>query len=498
MTQTTTPDMANPSPAAAGEESMSPEGARRAPSPAPPPTEPLGAAAIADLVAATREAQADGRTRSLDWRLAQLQALETLLEAHEPRLAEALNGDLGKCATEAFVTEISFVRNASLHARKHLPAWSKDEKVSTPLTLWPGRSVIRSEPLGTVLIIAPWNYPLQLCLAPLVTAIAAGNAAVIKPSELAPRTSAAIAELLPRYLDRDCYQVVEGGVPQATALLEQPFDHIVFTGGENVARIVMSAAARHLTPLTLELGGKSPCLVRPDADLKIAARRIAWGKFTNAGQTCVAPDYVLCDAATRDRLVPLLREAIRRMFGDDPSRSADYGRIVSREHHRRLLGLLEGQDVAVGGAHEEATRYLEPTVLTGVKPDDPIMGEEIFGPLLPLVEIGDLDDAIRFVRERPKPLAAYLFGDSADDAKRWTEEISAGSICVNDLLVFLAVEDLPFSGVGPSGFGTYKGRHGFERLSHRKAVLRRGWRPDVALRYAPYTRRKSRWLRKLF
>jgi aldehyde dehydrogenase (NAD+) len=292
--------------------------------------------------------------------------------------------------------------------------------------------------------------------------------------------------------------VVQGGVPQSTALLAQRFDHIVFTGGERVARVVMEAAAKHLTPLTLELGGKSPCLVRPDANLEITARRIAWGKFTNAGQTCVAPDYVLCDARTRDRLLPLLRDAIERMFGTDPSRSPDYGRIVNAGHFDRLLSLLEDQHIAIGGDHDHDDLYLGPTVLTEVDPDSPVMAEEIFGPVLPLVVAGDFDEALRFVCERPKPLAAYLFGDRPEDAQRWTEQVSAGSVCINDVLVFLAVEELPFAGVGPSGFGTYKGQHGFQRLSHRKAVLRRGWRPDVALRYAPFTRTKARWLRKLF
>ncbi len=452
---------------------------------------------IPGLVAELAASHGAGRTLPADWRRRQLDALVSMLEDNEETFSAALKADLGKPAAEAWLTEISFVIGAARHASRYLRRWMRDRHVPTPALIKPARGRIRHEPLGTVLIIAPWNYPLQLCLAPLVTAISAGNCAVIKPSELAPATSSALGKLLPRYLDEACYRVVDGGVEAATELLGQPFDHIVFTGGERVARIVMSAAARQLTPVTLELGGKSPCIVLSDADLDTTARRIAWGKFTNAGQTCIAPDYVLCTPEIRERLVARMAHEIDTMFGPDPSLSADYGRIVNAAHFDRLAALLEGHEVAAGGVLDRESLYLAPTLLTGVAPDAPIMREEIFGPLLPVIEVADLEGAIRFVRERPKPLAAYLFSRSGTARGRMIDTISAGSVCINDVLVFMAVERLPFGGVGASGHGSYKGLEGFQRLSHAKAVLERGWRPDFRLRYAPFTASKMRWLRRL-
>ncbi|NNL96069.1 MAG: aldehyde dehydrogenase family protein, partial [Xanthomonadales bacterium] len=426
-----------------------------------------------------------------------LEALERMLAAEELELCEALSSDLGKPAPEAWLTEVSFVIQASQFARKNLDRWTRSRPVNTPVFAMPGRSRVRPEPLGTVLIIAPWNYPLQLCLAPLVTAISAGNCAVIKPSELAPATASALARLLPRYLDPECVVVIEGGVDASTQLLDEPWGHIVFTGGSRVAKIVMSAAARHLSPVTLELGGKSPCVVLPDANLEVAARRIAWGRFTNAGQTCIAPDYVLTDAHTRDRLVPLLRNEIEQMFGEDPSRSPDYGRIINETHFDRLLGLMEGAQCVVGGDSRRESLYIAPTVISPAAADQACMQDEIFGPLLPILDSPDLDTAIAHIRSKPKPLSAYLFSKDRKAQARFEDEVSAGSICLNDVMLFMAIEDLPFGGVGNSGMGNYKGEGGFHNLSHDKAVLSRSLWPDWALRYAPISSAKMKWLRRL-
>ncbi len=437
------------------------------------------------------------RTRSRDWRVAQLAALETMMSECEQELMDALESDLGKPPQEAWTTEISYVAGEASYSRKRLKRWMKSRRVHTPLLGQPGKSWLQPEPLGVVLIIGAWNYPLQLTLAGLAAAIAAGNCAVVKPSELSPATSAVIARRVPQYLDPDCVKVVEGAVPETTALLELPWDHILYTGGGNVGRIVMAAAAKHLTPVTLELGGKSPCVVMPDADLATTARRIAWGKFTNAGQTCIAPDYVLTDAATEAKLVPLIRQAVTEMFGEDPEKSASYGRIVNDRHFERLVATIGSGEVAIGGQTDAATRYIAPTVLTGVTRDSAVMQEEIFGPVLPVLRIEDLESAIRFIRKGDKPLAAYIFTKNTASEARFLEMVSCGSACVNDTMMFMTVEELPFGGVGPSGMGNYSGEYGFRTFSHMKAVMKRGWWPDLAVRYAPFTDRKFKLLRKL-
>lgn len=437
------------------------------------------------------------RTLSLAWRAEQLTALERMMSECEQEIMDALKADLGKHALEAWSTEISFVAGDAAYCRKNLRKWTQRRKVSTPMVGQPGKSWLQPEPLGVVLIIGAWNYPLQLTLAGLAAAIAAGNCAVVKPSELAPATSGVIARRVPEYLDGDCIKVVEGAVPETSALLELPWDHILYTGGGTVGRIVMAAAAKHLTPVTLELGGKSPCVVMPDANLETTARRIAWGKFTNAGQTCIAPDYVLVDAETEKQLVPLIEKAVVEMFGEDPETSDSYGRIVNDRHFERLSGLIGSGEVAFGGRTDAAEKHIEPTVLTGVSPESPVMQEEIFGPILPVLRAENLEDAIRFIRASDKPLAAYIFTKDAAAEARFLEKVSCGNACVNDTMMFMAVDELPFGGVGPSGMGNYSGEYGFKTFSHMKAVMKRGWWPDVAVRYAPFTDKKFRLLRKL-
>ncbi len=449
------------------------------------------------LVERLRTAFLSDRTRSIDWRDQQLAALKRMLLEHEGDFLDALGEDLGKPDLEGWITELSYVTGEIDHCRKHLKRWMKPRKVATPVFAQPGKSWVQAEPLGVVLVMSAWNYPLQIALAPLAAAIAAGNCAVVKPSELAPATSALIARHLTDYLDPECFAVVEGAVEESTALLRERFDHIIYTGGGAVGRIVMTAAAKHLTPVTLELGGKSPCIVLPDTDLEIAARRIAWGRFMNAGQTCIAPDYVLTDAETEGKLVPFIAAALEGMFGADPQASDSYGRIVNRRHFDRLAGLLDSGTVALGGRTDREDRYIEPTVLTDVTPEQPVMQEEIFGPILPMFRIDSLEDAIDHIRSGDKPLAAYLF--TRDDAaqERFLEAVSAGSVCLNDVIMFSAVPELPFGGVGESGMGAYKGERGFLNFSHGKAVMKRSLWPDVALRYAPYTRSKFSLLRKL-
>lgn len=438
-----------------------------------------------------------GRTRPVAWRQGQLAAIKAMVLDHEADWLEALRADLGKCPLEAFGAELGFVAGEADYAIRHLPRWIRPRRVRTPIVAQPGRSFIVPEPRGLSLIIGAWNYPLQLTVTPLVDAVAAGNVAIVKPSEVAAATSAKLAELMPRYLDPDCYAVIEGGVAETTALLEQRFDHILYTGGERVARVIMTAAAKHLTPVTLELGGKSPCYVDRDVDLEVAATRIAWGKFLNAGQTCIAPDYLLVHRSLAGEFTGLIARKIREFYGEDAAASPDYARIIHGRHLDRLVSLLDGQAIAHGGRFDRESRYLEPTLVSDPSPESALMQEEIFGPILPVLAVDDDRAAIEFVRPRPKPLALYVFSRNRNVQDRMTAAVSAGSICINDTMMFMTARELPFGGVGTSGMGRYSGWYGFETMSHMKPVMRRSFRLDVDLRYPPYTARKLRMLRWL-
>ena len=468
---------------------------RESESPAASPAAPFDAAA---LVTSTRWAYDERITRPLEWRHEQLDALAAMLRDHTDRFTAALAADLGKSPTEAWTTEIGFSLNDIEHQRRHLEEWSKPRKVRTPMTFRPGRSRVVPEPKGVVLIVAPWNYPLQLMIAPMAAAIAAGNAIIAKPSELAPATSAVLVELCGRHLDYRTIKVVAGGVEESQALLEQRFDHIFFTGGTRVGRIVMRAAAEHLTPVTLELGGKSPAIVADDADIEVAARRLVWGKFTNAGQTCIAPDYLLVDRSVRDRLLEALASTITDFYGDDPRHSDDYGRIVNAGHHDRLAEMLrDGRSGRrhVGGDVDAATRYIAPTVLVDPDPAAPVMQEEIFGPILPVVTVDSVDQAIDFVNERPKPLALYVFSRDDDTTALVVDRTSSGGAGINNTLLHIGPPELPFGGIGPSGMGAYHGQAGFDTFSHLRSVYERKLRPDPPLLYPPYTDLKQRILR---
>ncbi|WP_326617320.1 aldehyde dehydrogenase family protein [Streptomyces decoyicus] len=425
----------------------------------------------AAVVGRLRRTFATRRTAAPDWRRGQLTALRSLLTDHSDELLTALATDLGKGPGEAYRTEIGFTVHEIDHTLARLDDWLAPRPAELPDRLLPATAQVVREPLGVVLVIAPWNYPLQLALAPLVGALAAGNCAVVKPSELAPATSAAMARLLPRYLDGDAVAVVEGAVPETTALLAERFDHIFYTGNGTVGRIVMTAAARHLTPVTLELGGKSPVVLDPGTDLAAAARRIVTGKFLNAGQTCVAPDYVLAIGDTAHAIEPHLAEAVREAYGADPAGADEYGRIVNERHFDRVTALLGSGRTVIGGAHDRATRYLAPTVLADVTPDSPVMQEEIFGPVLPIVPVPDLDAAIAFINGRDKPLALYAFTASDATKHRLLTETSSGALTFGLPVAHLTAPGLPFGGVGESGMGRYHGEYSLDTFSHTKAVL---------------------------
>jgi aldehyde dehydrogenase (NAD+) len=437
-----------------------------------------------------RQPVLEGATRPLAWRLQQLDRLATLLQAVETDLLEALAQDLGKPPLEACY-ELVGVREELRFTRRHLKRWIAGRPVSLPLWTWPARGRVEAEPLGCVLILGPWNYPFQLCLQPLISALAAGNTVVLKPSELAPRTAQLIADQLGRHFPPEVVQVVQGDGQVGARLLEIRFDHILFTGGGRVGRLVMAAAARHLTPVTLELGGKSPAIALADAPIAPTARRLVWGKGLNAGQTCVAPDHLLVVPEIEAPLLAAIGEEIHRLYGADPLASPDLGRVVNRPHFERLAQLLhraeEKGQVLLGGRMDPEERRIEPTLLRVDDPDnDPLMAEELFGPLLPVLSVPHLEAAIARVRAGAKPLALYLFSRSPRDQERLRLATSSGSLAFNDVVTQVAAPQLPLGGVGESGMGAYHGHTGFLTFSHQRSILEQRFWPDLPLRYPPY------------
>jgi aldehyde dehydrogenase (NAD+) len=439
----------------------------------------------ARLIQRQREYFDSGATRSLPFRRAQLRRLQDALVAHEPALLAALHADLRKSPQEAYTAELGFCLSEIRYAFRHLPAWVGPQRRRIPLLAWPARGWVEPEPYGVALTIGPWNYPLQLLISPLVGALAAGNCAVLKPSEYAPHTAAAVAQLIRESFPEEYVAVALGERDVAEALLRERFDTIFFTGSTGVGRAVMAAAARHLTPVTLELGGKCPCLVCADAPLELTARRIAWGKFMNAGQTCVAPDFVLAEHRICQPLVEALKQAIREFYGDNPQLSADYGRIINRLHLDRLTGWLSCGQIACGGLYDARDLYLAPTVLTGVAAEAPVMQEEIFGPILPVLEFDRLEDALGSLRRQPAPLALYLFTRDRATQRRVLAVTRSGGVCLNDTIVHMLGKDLPFGGLGDSGLGTYHGKATFDCFTHYRSVLRRSLAFDPKFRYPP-------------
>ncbi|XP_062448546.1 aldehyde dehydrogenase family 3 member A2 isoform X1 [Rhea pennata] len=442
-----------------------------------------------------RAAFKSGRCRPLEFRLQQLRALERLVREREREILGAIEADLHKCGHNAYSHEILGVLAELALAVDRLPSWAAPRAAERNLLTLRDEAYVCSEPLGVVLIIGAWNYPFVLVMQPLIGAIAAGNAVVVKPSEISEHTARLVADLLPRYIDPELYPVVTGGVAETTELLTQRFDHILYTGSSAVGKIVMTAAAKHLTPVTLELGGKSPCYIDKDCDLSIACRRITWGKYMNCGQTCIAPDYILCDPSIQDKVVENIKTTLQEFYGEDVKKSPDYERIVNKHHFRRVLALLEGQKIAYGGEADEASCFIAPTILTDVSPEAKVMEEEIFGPILPIVTVKSVDEAIEFINCREKPLALYVFSNNKKLIKRVISETSSGGVTANDVIMHYFLATLPFGGVGNSGMGAYHGRHSFETFSHRRACLIKDLKMEGAnkLRYPPSSQKKVDW-----
>ncbi len=451
---------------------------------------------IAEIVSKQRDFFKTGNTKDVHFRLQKLKTLKQAIIEYEQAIAQAVKADLHKPAEETFMTETVLILKEIDYAVKNLKAWTKPKKVPVPFQILPASARIHPEPLGIILIIGPWNYPIQLILAPLVAAIAAGNCSILKPSELAPHSSHIIYEMLEKYFEPEYIAVAEGGVETSQQLLAEKFDHIFFTGGTVVGKIVMEAAAKHLTPVTLELGGKSPCIVDSHINVEYTARRITWGKFTNAGQTCVAPDYLLVNKSIKENLLNAIEKCIQEFYSHNPAKSPDYGRIIHQKHFDRLVNLLKDGRILIGGDTNSVDRYIAPTVIDNISLTDPVMQEEIFGPILPVIEYTDITEAIALINSRPKPLALYVFSENKNLQQQVCRETSSGGVGINNTLMHLSVSSLPFGGVGDSGMGSYHGKAGFDTFSHHKSVLHKPFLVDVKLLYPPYEG-KLPWLKRL-
>ncbi len=440
---------------------------------------------VAEIIRKQRDFFQLGKTKDIAFRIEQMKALKDLVSDNKPAIIQALQADLHKPEFETYATEISIVKEID-YAIKHLKSWIKPTKAAVSLDFFSYSAKIYPEPLGVVLIIGAWNYPFNLIISPLLGAIAAGNCAIIKPSELAPHTSNLLTQIIGKYFAPEYIAVLEGGVETSKKMLAEKFDHIFFTGSTAVGKIVMAAAAEHLTPVTLELGGKSPCIVDTDINLEHTLRRITWGKFINAGQTCIAPDYILVNQKIKQDFVDGLKKCLKEFYGEHPEKNPDYARIINQKHFERLTNLLKNGEIIIGGETNLSERYIAPTVLDNVSVEDPVMQEEIFGPILPVIEYTDITEAIALINSKPKPLALYLFSQNKKLQKRVLQETSSGGVCFNDTMMQFGVSSLPFGGVGDSGIGTYHGKASFDTFSHYKSVLRNSFWLDLNWRYAPY------------
>ncbi|MFL0245782.1 aldehyde dehydrogenase [Candidatus Clostridium stratigraminis] len=451
---------------------------------------------VLSILAEDKEFFETGETKSIDFRITQLKKLKFVIKDNEELIMEALKMDLNKSQFESYAAEVGYLYDSISYFIRNLKKWVKVKKVKTPIIHFGSKSYIYPEPYGTVLIIGPFNYPFQLLMEPLVGAIAAGNCIVLKPSEFTPNVSKLIGKLIKENFNEKFIRVIEGGIDITSALINAPFDYIFFTGSVKVGKIVMKAAARNLIPVTLELGGKSPCIVNEDANLNVAAERIAWGKFMNVGQTCVAPDYVLVHKNIKEHFIKKIIEKVKDFYGYDPMNSEDYGRIVNESHMRRLIDLIDIDKVVLGGKYDINERYMAPTILDNVTLKDKVMEEEIFGPILPIIEYEDIKEAIKLINKRDKPLALYLFTENKLIQKTVEENVSYGGGCINDTMTHLVTPYLPFGGVGPSGVGSYHGYKSFETFSHMKSILKKSTKININFIYPPYNNDKLKLLKK--
>lgn len=451
---------------------------------------------IQALVSAQRTYFRTGATLDLAFRQHALDTLEDALRAREGALLDALKADLGKSAGEGYLCEVGLTRSELSYVKKHFSRWAKAKRVPTPMSLFPGKSFTLPRPYGVSLIMAPWNYPILLSLEPLIGAIAAGNCCILKPSAYAPATSAVLRELVEACFPPEYVSVVEGGRTENQALLEQHFDYIFFTGGVEVGKLVMEKAAKHLTPVTLELGGKSPCVVDATARLDLAARRIVFGKLLNCGQTCVAPDYLLIDRRVKDAFLERAEHWVRRLYGKNALDNQGYVHMINEKHFHRVCSLIDPDKVVFGGGSDPDTLRIQPTILDNVSPEDPVMQEEIFGPVLPVIPFDRLEEAEDFILDRPRPLALYLFSQDKAVRRRFVERVPFGGGCINDTILHLTNPRLPFGGVGNSGMGRYHGKYSFDTFSHVKGILQSSSRVDLPVRYPPYTPEKMKLARR--
>ncbi|XP_076048576.1 aldehyde dehydrogenase type III [Oratosquilla oratoria] len=450
------------------------------------------------LVQGVRNAFLQGKTREIKFRKEQLKALKQLYEQEEAAICAALATDLNKPKQESILLEINVLKSDIDYILNNIDDWVKPEKVPANLVTIFDKSVIFHDPYGVVLVLGAWNYPMMLPLMPVTGAIAAGNCVIIKPSEMSPATAKVIADLVPKYLDPECFKVVCGGISETTELLKQKFDYIFYTGSPHVGRIVRDAANKYLTPTTLELGGKSPLYIDDSVDMDMAARRILWGKFINLGQTCIAPDYVLCTRSVQDKLIDIAKEVLKEWYGSQPNKSPDLCRIVSDKHANRIAEYLNCGTPAIGGQVNLEDRFIEPTVLVDVPADSKVMTEEIFGPVLPIVNIQSAFEAIKFINEREKPLTFYVFTTNTSVQNLLLQNTTSGSMCVNDTMVHMSVHGLPFGGVGQSGMGAYHGKASYDTFTHRKSCLVRNYNKIAdyigSYRYPPYSESKTTFL----
>lgn len=450
---------------------------------------------INKLVQTQRDFYNTDYTKDINHRIDTLIKIRKWILTYQNHIINALKKDLNKDATESYMCEIGLVLEELNYQIKHIKNWSKDKRVLTPLAQFYSVSFESYEPYGVVLVMSPWNYPFMLSISPAIGAIAAGNTVIIKPSAYAPHVSHVIKKMIDESCNEEHVAVVEGGRAQNTELLEQRFDYIFFTGSVNVGKLVMEKASHHLTPVTLELGGKSPCIIDDGKSLKLAAKRVAFGKFLNAGQTCVAPDYLLIRDELKEDFIVYMRGIIKQFFGDRPIDNPQLVKIINEKHFNRLSGLLENQDIVIGGTSDKSTLKIAPTVIDHIKKDNPLMQEEIFGPILPIITYQSLDEAIRFIKKREKPLALYLFSNQKDVQQRILKSCSFGGGCINDTIIHLATTQMGFGGVGHSGMGSYHGKKSFETFSHARGIVKKANWIDLPLRYYPYNKTKDKLIR---